>query len=105
LPCTLVVSLLIWILITTDAAIPDRIAKFVVTLAGETLEFVIDTIDKVGKAISWIWDKLKIAFEKLMEFLAFLFGWGDVIDAKRSIHKLLDSSLDWGSDQVDWAKG
>ncbi|CAO2653240.1 Nn.00g026510.m01.CDS01 [Neocucurbitaria sp. VM-36] len=58
----------------------------------------------LGKALSWVWNKLKVAFEDLINFLGFLFKWGDVRDAKDSIASLLDASLDWGVDQVEWTK-
>jgi hypothetical protein len=47
---------------------------------------------------------LKVAIEDLIKYLGFLFSWGDIGDAKNSISSLLDATLDWGVDQIDWSK-
>ena len=72
-----------------------------VTLAGEVKAFILDTVDAVGKAFSWVFAKLKVAFQKLIDFLGFLFNWDDILDTKDSLSAFMIAGLDWCSGKID----
>ena len=74
---------------------------FVVTLAGEVYRFILNTINDIGNALSWLFNKLKIAFEDLIEYLGFLFAWGDIIQTKNSLKAFMTGGLDWAAGKVD----
>ncbi|KAK4695852.1 hypothetical protein P7C71_g1975, partial [Lecanoromycetidae sp. Uapishka_2] len=75
--------------------------QFVITIAGEVWNFILDTVDAVGKAFTWIVEKLKVAFSTLIDFLGFLFAWDDIVNAKDSLSAFLTTGLEWGAEKVD----
>lgn len=62
--------------IVEDAA--QGVWNFVCTIGGKILTFVVDTIEKVVGAIQAIFQAIKTLVEDLIQFLKFLFSWGDI---------------------------
>ena len=52
---------------------------FVVTVAGKAYGFVIDGVEKVAAALKAVWEKLVTGFDRLWDFLRFLFDVDDVL--------------------------
>jgi hypothetical protein len=75
--------------------------RFACKLAGEVKEFVLDCVEKVGRAASWVFEKIKIGWEKLCDFVGFLFSWGDIIDTKNTLSGLLTSNLSFVQGKVE----
>jgi phage-related protein len=48
--------------------------KFVVKIAGKVKEFVLDCIEKICEAASWVWEKVKVGWNKLVDFVGFIFN-------------------------------
>jgi len=56
--------------------------NFVCTIAGKVFTFVIDTIEKVVGAIQAIFQFLGVLIKDLIQFMKFLFSWGDIQKTK-----------------------
>lgn len=56
--------------------------NFVCTIAGKVFTFVIDTIEKVVGAIQAIFQFLETLVKDLIQFMKFLFSWGDIQKTK-----------------------
>ncbi|RAQ76530.1 hypothetical protein COH20_010367 [Aspergillus flavus] len=82
-----------------------KVWKFVCNIAGEAFEFVLDTIEKIGEVLTWIWNKLKVAFEWLIKFIGFLFNWGDILKTKNQISSLLTTGCDLVANKLGDAAG
>ncbi|MTK52212.1 hypothetical protein [Paludibacter sp.] len=78
---------------------------FVVKIAGEIYQGVLDTVEKVAGAIKWIYNAIKVAIEDLLKFLEFLFQWGDITRTKNVIKNLAKVFLQREIDQVEVFKG
>ncbi|MBK9453895.1 MAG: hypothetical protein IPN95_31775 [Bacteroidetes bacterium] len=52
--------------------------NFVCTIGGKIFTFVIDTIEKVVGAIEAVFQALKTLVKDLIQFMKFLFAWGDI---------------------------
>jgi hypothetical protein len=63
-----------------------------------------DTVEAIGKAISWVFEKITVAVQKLIEWIGFLFKWGDILNTADSIVALLNAGLDYATDQIGAVK-
>jgi hypothetical protein len=73
---------------------------FVIDWLGDTFRFVLDSIQAIGKAISWVFNKILVAVEKLIEFIGFLFEWQDILQTADSIITFIDVGLSYGTSQI-----
>jgi hypothetical protein len=48
-------------------------------------------------AIQWVLQKIGAAFEKVVEWLGFIFAWGDILETSDQITKMVDGMLTFGS--------
>jgi hypothetical protein len=79
----------------------DGVTNLIMKIAGKVLLFVLNTALKVLKAISWVFKNvLGIDISKLLDWLGFLFEWGDIIDTKNSIVALANSALTFGASAI-----
>ncbi|KAH0836030.1 hypothetical protein FOPE_04183 [Fonsecaea pedrosoi] len=78
----------------------EGVWRFVCKIAGEMKRFVLDTIEKIGEAAQWVWEKIKLGWDKLLDFLGHLFGWDDIKNTSDDIYNLLLGSVDWISDGI-----
>ncbi|KAF2835860.1 hypothetical protein M501DRAFT_1007694 [Patellaria atrata CBS 101060] len=73
---------------------------FVMRIAGEVFEFILDCVEKVGEALTWVWNKIKVGIETLIEYLGFLFDWGDILDTKDQVSALITAGCDLAATKV-----
>ncbi len=59
--------------------------NIVLKIGNEVVKFVVKTAKAIGQFAERIFEKIKIAFKKLYEFLAFLFDWKDILVTKNAI--------------------
>ncbi|KDQ53519.1 hypothetical protein JAAARDRAFT_209881 [Jaapia argillacea MUCL 33604] len=79
----------------------DDVLQFVVEWAGKIYNFVCDTVTAIGKALSWVFAKIKVALNKLIDFLGFLFAWDDILQFSDSIVTYVNVSFAYGESQID----
>ena len=60
-----------------------------------------NTVDSIGKALSWIFTKLKVALNRLIDYLGFLFDWDDILDAKDTFSAFITAGIHWSADKID----
>ncbi|MFN3784612.1 MAG: hypothetical protein ACK4R6_11865 [Spirosomataceae bacterium] len=59
--------------------------KIVLKIAGQVLDFIVDTAKKVVAFVEKVFNSIKTFFKDLFEYLAFLFSWDDIIATKNAI--------------------
>lgn len=79
--------------------------EFIVETAEGIYRFVLKTVSHIMKAVTWVFEKLKVAFKKLIEFLAFLFNWGDILDMHNVIVGIVNNGMDVIADATDRFSG
>ncbi|KAL8799637.1 MAG: hypothetical protein Q9182_005739 [Xanthomendoza sp. 2 TL-2023] len=79
----------------------NGVYEFILDVGGKIVKFVIDTITNISKALSWMWDKLKAGWKKMVEFFGFLFSWKDIIECKNSTYDFVNSALTACAGRVD----
>ena len=72
----------------------------VIDWLGDTFRFVLKGIQAIGKAISWVFNKVLVAVEKLIEFVGFLFQWDDILQTADSINAIINAGLSYGKSQI-----
>ncbi|RHZ62475.1 uncharacterized protein CDV56_108640 [Aspergillus thermomutatus] len=70
--------------------------KFIVKIGGEIFEIALTTITSIVNGIVWVFKKVGAFIKDVIEFLGFLFGWGDILDTTYSIVAGFNSALDYG---------
>lgn len=96
--------------------------EFVCDIGGKIVNFVLDCVEKVTEAASWvcvtdktlhnspipfantcyqIWEKLKVGWDKLCKFAGFLFSWNDILETKDTIVGFLNAGLDMAANRVE----
>ncbi|KAL2817704.1 hypothetical protein BDW59DRAFT_165860 [Aspergillus cavernicola] len=73
---------------------------FICKIAGKVYQFVLDTVEKVVKAATWIWTKIKVGLKALIDFVGFLFNWDDIIATKNQVSALITSGIDLTADKI-----
>ncbi|KAI1433598.1 hypothetical protein GGR50DRAFT_695934 [Xylaria sp. CBS 124048] len=71
---------------------------FIAEIAGKVYRAVLDTVDAIVGALEWIFNVIKTAIEKLVEFVKFLFAWDDITRTKDVLYNISKLYLEY---QVD----
>lgn len=74
---------------------------FVCEWAGKAYHFVLDTLSAIGKAISWLFEKVKVGIQAIIDFVGFLFNWDFILTYSDSIVALCNAGLDHGMARLD----
>ncbi|KAF8243633.1 hypothetical protein K440DRAFT_561049 [Wilcoxina mikolae CBS 423.85] len=75
-------------------------AELVVQLAEKTYRWVLNGLTEIGKALSWLFDKILQIADKVIEWIGFVFDWKDIQVTHRSIVHLVNSALDTGAEYL-----
>ncbi|NEQ42297.1 MAG: hypothetical protein F6K00_01545 [Leptolyngbya sp. SIOISBB] len=70
------------------------VVHFVIKTATEVIDFVVDTVEKVGEFIEAVVEKVVNGIKKFIEFLQFLFDWGDILDTQRYLKRTINAGFD-----------
>ncbi|KAI0750918.1 hypothetical protein C8Q80DRAFT_1118866 [Daedaleopsis nitida] len=74
---------------------------FVIKVAGQVFRFALKALSYVWKAIHWLLqDVLHIPIDKLIEWLGFLFEWGDIQETHNMIVAMANAAIDCAVDKV-----
>lgn len=76
----------------------------VVDIGGRLVRFVLDTARKVAAFVQAVVDKVVKSIKQFIEFLQFLFDWGDFLVTQRFIVEAVNRALDSAGDLVTAAK-
>ncbi|NEQ51478.1 MAG: LamG domain-containing protein [Leptolyngbya sp. SIO3F4] len=75
----------------------------------KVVDFVVDTVEKVADFVEGVVETVVKAIKQFIEFLQFLFDWGDILDTqqylKRTINANLDSAKQLAADAKPHVKG
>ncbi|MEM1280407.1 MAG: LamG-like jellyroll fold domain-containing protein, partial [Cyanobacteria bacterium P01_H01_bin.152] len=80
------------------------VVHFVIKTAEEVIDFVVDTVEKVGEFIEAVVEKVVNGIKKFIEFLQFLFNWGDILDTQKYLVQAINDGFDYVAQQVEAVK-
>ncbi|KAF7870614.1 hypothetical protein EAF04_004358 [Stromatinia cepivora] len=78
---------------------------FICKIGDDIKTFVLDCVEKVCEAATWVFEKIKIAWDKVVEWIGFIFSWGDILETKDTISSIITAGVDLAADKVSWVEG
>ena len=63
----------------------EEVWHMVVEIAGQVYHGILDCVEKIVAAATWLYNAIKVAIEDIIQFFEFLFGWQDIL----TTHKVL----------------
>lgn len=48
-----------------------------------------------------VFDKIKAAWDKLVEWIGFIFSWNDILETRDTINSVINAGLDFGAQKVE----
>jgi len=76
----------------------DGAWRFIVETGGVVMSFIIDCAQKVAACIVQVFEWIKVAIEKIIEFLKFIFNMDDIIKTKEVMKKLINICMNEAKD-------
>lgn len=74
---------------------------FIVKIGKEIFKIVLTSVTSVVKGIIWVFKKIGALIEDVIEFIGFLFEWGDILDATDSVAAGFNAALDYGEELLN----
>jgi len=75
--------------------------QLVIEIGGKVLKWIANTAKDALSFIERLWESTKVFFSDLVEFLAFLFNWQDIVDTKDALVLTTNDCLDAVIPQID----
>lgn len=82
-----------------------KLWNFIVTIAGQRYQCVLNCIETVAAAAQWLYSAIKTAVQDLLKYLEFLFEWGDIARTKNVLTNLTKVYLNYQVGQIEVIKG
>ncbi|MEO0868580.1 MAG: LamG domain-containing protein, partial [Cyanobacteria bacterium J06642_11] len=70
------------------------VVKFVEDKVEKVVDFVVDTVETVAEFVEGVIETVVESIKQFIEFLQFLFDWGDILDTQRYLKRAINTSLD-----------
>lgn len=84
-------------------AVKDVVHVIVKTAEG-VIDFVVDTAEKVADFVEAVVEKVVNGIKKFIEYLQFLFNWGDILETQRYLVRVFNSGLNSATQLAEAAK-
>jgi hypothetical protein len=52
------------------------------------------------KAVQFVFEKIGVAFEKVVQWLGFIFKWGDILEVSDGVTSMVNGMLDFGANFI-----
>ncbi|MFK8185499.1 MAG: hypothetical protein AB8B99_19150, partial [Phormidesmis sp.] len=80
------------------------VVNVIVRTAQGVFKFIVDTVEKVAEFVEAVVEKVVKAIKQFIEFLQFLFNWGDILKTQRYLVGAINSGFDYAAQLADDAK-
>lgn len=75
--------------------------QFVIKIGEEVFKWVSQVVSDVYHFLERVWEKVKLFFKDVFEFLAFLFNWEDILHTKQVMKQYLSNIILGLADELD----
>ena len=90
---------------TYVSSLGSLIIEYVIDGINQIYEFITNTIDKFFDYVEIVFKKIGVSFQKLFEWLGFLFDWEDILRSKKAVKYLVNRQLSYFKSQTGtWSK-
>ncbi|MEM9218102.1 MAG: LamG domain-containing protein [Cyanobacteria bacterium P01_F01_bin.150] len=80
------------------------VVHVIVKTAEGIIDFVVDTVEKVAEFVEAVVEKVVKSIKQFIEFLQFLFNWGDILKTQRYLGRAINAGFDYAAQLADDAK-
>ncbi|MGD1949540.1 MAG: hypothetical protein ACFB14_07820 [Leptolyngbyaceae cyanobacterium] len=80
------------------------VVHVIVKTAEEVTDFVVTTVEEVAEFVEAVVEKVVESIKKFIEFLQFLFNWGDILDTQKYLVRAINDGFDYVVQQVEAVK-
>lgn len=74
--------------------VATAVYHFVAQVGDLCYKAVLDTVEALGAAIKWVYNAVKVAIEKVIAFLKFIFEYDDIVRSYKVLRHFLDLCVD-----------
>ncbi|PNP58955.1 hypothetical protein THARTR1_01203 [Trichoderma harzianum] len=78
-----------------------KVWQFIIKIGEEVYSFILDTASVIVKAVVWVFKKLGVLLQDVIDFLGYLFNWDDILATADSITTGFNAALDYGQHLLD----
>ncbi|MGD1940565.1 MAG: LamG domain-containing protein [Leptolyngbyaceae cyanobacterium] len=82
----------------------EDVVHVIVKTAEEVTDFVVNTVEEVAEFVEAVVETVVNGIKKFIEFLQFLFNWGDILDTQRYLVRAINDGFDYAVQQVEAIK-
>lgn len=75
--------------------------KFTFKIGEEVFEWVSKAVSDVFHFLERIWEKIKVFFKDIFDYLGFLFSWEDILNTKRVMKQYLNSMIEGLAEELE----
>lgn len=70
--------------------------RFVCKVAGKVWDFVVDTAEQIGKACMWLFEKIEVVWNDIVDWLGMFFNWEDIARTRDFLSGMVENTLRYG---------
>ncbi|WP_046757466.1 hypothetical protein [Kordia jejudonensis] len=74
--------------------------KFIIKIGEQVFHWIVNTLREIGAFIQKIFDAIKVFFEDLFKFLAFLFDWDAIVETKEAFKAFTNEAIICLKDEI-----
>jgi hypothetical protein len=78
--------------------------QFICKIGNTVKNFIVETAEQIGSAMTWLWNQVKTGIEKVWEFLKFAFNWQDILRVRDLMVESTDVALKQLEGSIDTIK-
>lgn len=71
----------------------EQAYEFICAIGDKIKKFIISTLEEIGSFFKWIFEKIKVSYNKIRDYLKFLLDWDDILYIRDHIKKLARQRL------------
>ena len=80
--------------------VADDVAHFFVTLGDDIYHFILTCVSDVMRGVQFVFQKIGVAFDKLVQWLGFIFSWNDILRTHAVIRTFFTCYLTYSIDNL-----
>lgn len=78
--------------------------RFLIEIGGKFIDYAVKAYEEVVAFVAYLFERIKVAWEKLKRFISFLFNFDDIIKCKRIFKKLTNVGIDFVKNKMGGAR-
>jgi hypothetical protein len=82
----------------------SKVFQFICKIGNTVKNFIVETAEQIGSAMTWLWNQVKTGIEKVWEYIKFAFDWQDILRVQDLMIESTDVALKQLEESIDTIK-